>query len=63
MIETKLPFAPYEHFTKNSIPERQMLYQKICERIWNVDGLMKLSVLTKWTIRINEQLNFTKWKE
>jgi hypothetical protein len=38
VIETKLPFAPYEHFTKNSIPERQMLYQKICERIWNVDG-------------------------
>jgi len=38
MEKTRLPFRPYEHFTKNSIQERQMLYQKICEQIWNVNG-------------------------
>ena len=42
MVETKLPFSPYEHFTKNEIEERQGLYQKICERIWNIDGFEEI---------------------
>ena len=36
--ESQLPFKPYQYFTKNEIEERQMLYQKICEKIWNTAG-------------------------
>lgn len=37
--ESKLPFKPHEHFKKNDIEERQNLYQKICESIWNSQSL------------------------
>ena len=31
-----IPFKPHEHFKKQDILERQKLYQKICEEIWNI---------------------------
>ena len=40
--ETQLPFKPYGLFTKNEIEERQKLYQKICERIWNTEGFDRI---------------------
>ena len=39
MTESKLPFKPHEHFRKKDIEERQSLYKKICESIWNIDSL------------------------
>jgi len=33
--ESGLPFKPYEEFNKNSIDERQDLYMKICQEIWD----------------------------
>ena len=35
--ESNLPFQSYTEFTRNSISERQELYKKICEEIWNVE--------------------------
>jgi len=40
--ESQLPFKPYQHFTKNEIEERLMLYQKICERIWSTEGFDRI---------------------
>jgi len=34
--KSNLPFEPYKKFTKKSIDERQELYKKICEEIWDV---------------------------
>jgi len=34
--ETNLPFKPHKHFKKKDIEERQKLYQKICEQIYDV---------------------------
>jgi len=34
--ESNLPFKSYEKFTRKSNDERQELYLKICEEIWNV---------------------------
>ena len=42
MEESQLPFTPYERFTKREIEERQGLYQKICEKIWNLDGFKEI---------------------
>lgn len=36
--ESGIPFKPHEHFKKQDILERQKLYQKICEEIWNLKG-------------------------
>ena len=36
--ESKLPFRPHEHFKKSDLLERQKLYQKICEEIWDIRG-------------------------
>ena len=36
--ESKLPFKSHEHFKKSDLLERQKLYQKICEEIWNLSG-------------------------
>ena len=36
--ESKLPFKHHEHFKKSDLLERQKLYQKICEEIWNIHG-------------------------
>jgi uncharacterized protein with ParB-like and HNH nuclease domain len=33
-----LPFKPHENFKKKDLLERQFLYQKICEEIWNING-------------------------
>ena len=38
MEESKLPFKSHEHFKKPDLLERQKLYQKICEEIWNLSG-------------------------
>ena len=38
MEESKLPFRPHVHFKKSDLLERQELYQKICEEIWNIHG-------------------------
>ncbi len=40
--ESGLPFTHYTTFGKQSIDERQKLYQKICERLWSVDELSKM---------------------
>ena len=34
--ESKLPFRPHEHFKKQDIEDRQILYQKICEKIYDL---------------------------
>jgi uncharacterized protein with ParB-like and HNH nuclease domain len=34
-----LAFKPYEHFTLDSLLERQELYQQLCERVWASDFL------------------------
>ena len=34
--ESGLPFKPHEHFKKRDIEERQYLYQKICEQIYDL---------------------------
>ena len=36
--ESKLPFRHHEHFKKSDLLERQKLYQKICEEVWNIHG-------------------------
>lgn len=36
--ESGIPFKSYEHFKKQDILERQKLYQKICEEIWDLKG-------------------------
>ena len=36
-MESKLPFKSLLHFKKEDIIERQKLYQKICEEIWNIE--------------------------
>jgi hypothetical protein len=36
-----LPFKPYLEFKKADIEERGLLYQKIAERIWNPDDLLR----------------------
>lgn len=35
--ESKLTFKPLLHFKKEDIIEKQKLYQKICEEIWNIE--------------------------
>lgn len=35
MRSSGLPFKPYQDFNKNDIDERQRLYSRICEEIWN----------------------------
>ena len=35
---SKLPFRAHEHFKKSDLLERQRLYQKICEEIWDLNG-------------------------
>lgn len=35
--ESKLPFKPHPHFKKDDIIERQKLYQKICEQIYDLN--------------------------
>lgn len=37
MKESGLPFKPHEHFKKQDIEERQRLYRKICEEIYNLE--------------------------
>jgi len=37
-----LPFKPYTQFRKQDIEERQELYQRICEEIWNTKGIDKI---------------------
>ncbi len=46
VAETKLPFQPYEHFTKNSIDERQRLYQMVCKKIWGEDEFNQIVKLS-----------------
>ena len=36
--KSKLPFKAHEHFKKTDLLERQRLYHKVCEVIWNLDG-------------------------
>lgn len=36
--ESKMPFEQHLEFKKQDIEKRQMLYQRICEEIWKVDG-------------------------
>ena len=36
--ESKLPFTPHKNFTKADLLQRQNLYQKICEEIWDTNG-------------------------
>ncbi|MCV0366324.1 MAG: DUF262 domain-containing protein [Nitrosopumilus sp.] len=36
--ESGIPFKDHTQFKKKDIKERQNLYQKICEEIWNLDG-------------------------
>ena len=43
IAKSGLPFKPLEHFTYADIKERQYLYQKICEEIWNIDGYDKIA--------------------
>lgn len=40
--ENHLGFKPYNTFKKESVFERQVLYQQISERIWDIDRLRKL---------------------
>ena len=35
-----LPFRPYEHFRKEEMDERQALYKKLAERIWNSENIL-----------------------
>jgi len=35
--ETKIPFRAHEHFKKEDVEERNKLYQKICENIYDVN--------------------------
>lgn len=37
-----IPFKSVLHFTKESIVERQALYQAICEDVWNLEGFNKI---------------------
>jgi len=38
IIASKLPFKAHDHFRKQEIIERTLLYQKICEEIWSPEG-------------------------
>ena len=40
--ESKLPFKSHSKFKKQDILERQTLYQKICEKIWNLEEFDKI---------------------
>lgn len=37
-LSSKIPFKPHEHFRKQDIIDRTLLYQKICEEIWSPKG-------------------------
>jgi len=41
--ESKLPFKPHNKFKKQDIIERQNLYQKICEEIWNLENFDRIA--------------------
>jgi len=41
--ELKLPLRPYGHFKHKDIMERQRLYQRICEQIWNLDAFDEIA--------------------
>ena len=41
--ESKLLFKSHEHFKKSDLLERQKLYQKICEEIWNLSGFDEIA--------------------
>jgi len=41
--ESQLLFKPHPHFKKKDITERQELYQKICEQIYNLNELDKIT--------------------
>jgi len=41
--ESQLPFKPHPYFKKNDVTERQELYQKICEQIYDLNGLDKIA--------------------
>ncbi len=53
--ESQLSFKSHPHFKKKDIIERQELYQKICEQIYNLDELDKITK-NKLT---NSFINFT----
>lgn len=38
MNESTLPFKSHQQFKKKDIEERQLIYQKICEEIWDISG-------------------------
>jgi uncharacterized protein with ParB-like and HNH nuclease domain len=42
-LRLKYDFKPYEDFGKEDINERQVLYSKIAEDIWNVDKLKEIA--------------------
>lgn len=38
-----IPFKPHSQFRRKDIEERQKLYQRICELIWNTNGFIEIA--------------------
>lgn len=38
---TKLPFMAHEHFRKENLDQRQALYRRLAEKVWNPDDLLR----------------------
>lgn len=41
MVESGLPFKPYEEFNRRTINERHELYREICKEIWSPDRFQR----------------------
>jgi hypothetical protein len=39
--ESKLPFCPHANFKKADLDDRQILYRKVAEQIWNPENLLR----------------------
>jgi hypothetical protein len=39
--ESKLPFCPHANFRKADLDDRQILYRKVAEQIWNPENLLR----------------------
>ena len=47
MNNTQLPFKPYAQFNKAELIERQSLYKEICKKIWDVNKIDLLQIVSK----------------
>jgi hypothetical protein len=41
--KSSLPFKPYETFSKAAMAERQVLYWRLAEQIWNPARIVELA--------------------